>query len=78
MQFTQEFDVDSFQFWGGAADVAAKCRKAGKLDDLGQLVEEEFAGKTPTKTQVNDFVWFGWNEIYKILGISGSEEEEED
>lgn len=69
MQFTQEFDVDSFPFWSGAEDTVKEVKKAKKLDELQLLVEEAFIGKTPTKTQVNDFVWFERDLILSQLGI---------
>jgi len=76
MVYTQEFSVDEFPFWSGAKDTVDEVRKAGKMDGLQSLVDEAFAGKTPTKTQVNDFVWFERDFIFGSLGI-GEEEEDE-
>ena len=73
MQFTQEFDVDSFPFWSGARDTIAEVKKAKKMDELQLLVEEAFIGKTPTKTEINDFVWFKRDLILSQLGIPGNE-----
>lgn len=73
MQFTQEFDVDSFPFWSGARDTMAEVKKAKKMDELQLVVEDAFIGETPTKTQVNDFVWFKRDLILSQLGIPDNE-----
>ena len=77
MQFTQEFDVDSFPFWSGARDTIAEVKKAKKMDELQLVVEDAFIGETPTKTQVNDFVWFKRDLILSQLGIPDNESEQE-
>jgi hypothetical protein len=46
MQFTQEFDVDSFPFWSGARDTIAEVKKAKKMDELQLVVEDAFIGET--------------------------------
>lgn len=70
MQFTQEFNVDTFHFWSGAKDTIEDVKKAKKMDELQTLIEDYFADKTPTKTQVNDFVWFQRDFIFEQLEIS--------
>ena len=70
MQFTQEFNVDTFQFWSGAKDIIEDIKKAKKMDELQTLIEDYFADQTPTKTQVNDFVWFQRDFIFEQLEIS--------
>ena len=72
MQFTQEFNVDTFQFWSGAKDIIEDIKKAKKMDELQTLIEDYFADQTPTKTQVNDFVWFQRDFIFEQLEISNS------
>lgn len=71
MVYTVDFSVDSFGFWSGAKDTVEDVRRAGKMDDLETLIEEEFADNEtpPTKTQVNDFVWFERKFIYGRLGL---------
>ena len=73
MQFTQEFNVDTFQFWSGAKDIIEDIKKAKKMDELQTLIEDYFADQTPTKTQVNDFVWFQRDFIFEQLEISSIE-----
>lgn len=58
MKYTKEFSVDNFKFWSGAVQVVNAFRKANMLDDLQQLIEDNFVNKTPTDTEINDFVWF--------------------
>ena len=72
MQFTEEFNVDTFHFWSGAEDVIAEVKKAKKMDELQTLIEDYFANQTPTKTQVNDFVWFQRDFIFEQLEISSN------
>lgn len=69
MVYTADFSVDSFGFWSGAKDTVDDVRRAGKMDDLETLIEEEFADRVPTKTQINDFVWFERDFIYSQLGL---------
>ena len=69
MKYTRDFSVDSFQFWSGAKDTVEDVRKAGKMDELQEVVEEQFSDYTPTETQVNDFVWFERDYIYSQLGL---------
>jgi hypothetical protein len=70
MQYISEFNVESFQFWSGAKDVIEVIRKNQKLGELQELIETQFEESTPTKTQINDMVWFDADIIYEQLGIS--------
>lgn len=72
MRFTQEFNVDTFHFWSGAKDTIEYVKKAKKMDELQTLIEDYFADQTPTKTQVNDFVWFQRDFIFEQLEISSN------
>ena len=69
MVYTQEFSVDEFPFWSGAKDTVKAVREAGKMDELQSVIEEQFPDRIPTKTEVNDFVWFEREYIYSQLGI---------
>ena len=71
--------------WGGALDTLKDVEKAGKTDELMELLEETFYGETPTETEVNDFLWFERDFIYESLGLdengelpSDDEDEEEE
>ena len=78
MQFTQEFNVDTFPFWGPAKAVVDEIRQAQKLDSLQELVETIFHEMTPSKTAINDFVWTESVFVLKSLGLREQEDEEED
>lgn len=78
MQFTQEFNVDTFPFWGPAKAVVDEIRQAQKLDSLQELVETTFHEMTPSKTAINDFVWTESVFVLKSLGLREQEDEEED
>ena len=66
MQYSVEFDIHTFPFWSGAKDVVDAFRKADRLDDLAQLITDVFCDKTPTTTEINDFVWFSVPEMEDI------------
>ena len=69
MVYSKDFSVDSFEFWSGAKDTVEDVRKAGKMDELQEIIEEQFADRVPTATQINDFVWFERSYIYSQLGL---------
>jgi hypothetical protein len=69
MKYTKEFDIDNFPFWGGAKDTIKTVKKNGKMDELGELIESVFIERTPTETEINDFVWFFGTTIFETLGI---------
>lgn len=56
--------------WSGALDTLKDIENADKEDELMQLLEEVFAGKTPTETEVNDFLWFERDFIYENVGLN--------
>ena len=64
MNYTREFSIDHFEFWGPAVEVVNRFRKAGKLDLLQNIVEDTFGdGKlVPTDTQINDLVAYDLSE----------------
>ena len=80
MVYSKDFSVDSFEFWSGAKDTVEDVRKAGKMDELQTLIEEQFCDHVPTATQINDFVWFERTFIYSQLGLdeNGNLPEEDD
>lgn len=66
--------------WSGAVDTLDDIEKAGKEDELMELLEEVFFDEIPTDTEVNDYLWFESDEIYSRLGLNenGELEEEEE
>ena len=77
MKYTVEFDIDKFEFWSGAEDTIETVKKHGKMDELQAYIEEVFDEREPTETEINDFVWFESDDIYRYLGIDEDEEEDE-
>lgn len=77
MTYSKEFNVDTFPWWSGAKDTIAEVKKAKKMDELQQLIEETFAtrvpNRVPTETEVNDLVWFDRSWILTHLGIPDEE-----
>ena len=55
--------------WSGALDTLKDIEEADKEDELMYLLEEIFNGDIPTKTEVNDFLWFERDYIYESLGL---------
>ena len=74
MIYSKEFSVDTFPWWTGAKDTIAEVKKHNKMDELQQLIEENFSDKIPTATEVNDFVWLERSWILTQLGIEDDDE----
>ena len=77
MVYSKDFSVDSFEFWSGAKDTVNDVRAAGKMDELQEIIEEQFSDRVPTATQINDFVWFERGYIYSQLGLDENGKPEE-
>ena len=56
--------------WSGALDTLADIEKADKEDELMQHLEEVFMDRTPTDTEVNDYLWFERGSIYQAVGLN--------
>ena len=67
-------DFSDYTPWAGAVDAYDKIEEAGKLDDLESLLDEWFDGEA-TLTQINDVLWFDYEQVFGALGISTDEEE---
>lgn len=66
MNYTKEFDINEFEFWSGAKDWFNDFKQADMLDILAQRIEEVFEGKTPSDTDINDYVWFD-DDLHDLL-----------
>lgn len=61
MEYAQEFDIATFEFWSGARSRVDSLRDVpGGLEALGEFIENLFDewDKIPTETEINDLVWF--------------------
>ena len=84
MQFTKEFNVDTFEWWSGACDTIRDIEAAGLMDELQTHIEEVFGfdENPPTDTDINDYVWHDRDSVYRALGLNENgelpEEDEEE
>lgn len=62
--------------WSGAIETINTIEEHGKENELMQFLEFGFIG-TPTETDINDFLWFNSDEVFKELGIIEEEEGED-
>ena len=85
MNYTREFDADTFEWWSGACDTIKDIRAAGLMDELTEHIEEVFGydENPPSDTDINDYVWHDRSSVYEALGLDEngelpSDEEEEE
>ena len=64
--------------WSGAIDTLNRINELNKENELMAHLEEQWLNETPTMTEVNDYLWFEDEFIFQCLGISETEEEEEE
>lgn len=64
--------------WSGAIDTLNTIEKHGKEDELMVHLEEYFFDEVPTMTQINDYLWFEDENIFRNLDISNFEELEDE
>jgi hypothetical protein len=76
MVYSKEFDVNEFEFWGGAKDTIKVIKEHKMMGQLQDMLEEIFADEIPTATKINDTVWFDSDEIFSMLGINESADDE--
>jgi hypothetical protein len=56
--------------WSGALNTLADIEKADKEDELMEYLEEVFADRTPTDTEVNDYLWYDRQYVYEAVGLN--------
>ena len=56
--------------WSGALDTLEDIEKADKEQELMDFLEEIFADRTPTETEVNDLLWHDREYIYENVGLT--------
>lgn len=71
MYYKVEFDFDHFNFWSGARDRIESATESQK-QKVKERIEEYFYDEEPTKTEINDLVWFECDDIFD------NEEQEEE
>ena len=60
--------------WSGALDTLEDIEKADKEQELMDFLEEIFADRTPTETEVNDLLWHDREYIYENVGLNSNGE----
>lgn len=75
MKYTVEFDIKDFEFWSGGKDTFDEYVRQDRLSELEQMIEDNFSGTIPTKTEINDFVWFD-DRVNSIFDEEDEEDEE--
>lgn len=58
MEYLDTFNIYDFQFWAGGKIWADEFAKQHKYNVLEDMILSVFEGTTPTKTEINDYVWF--------------------
>jgi|TARA_R110000823_G_scaffold192004_3_gene323697 hypothetical protein len=66
---TEIRSINDFDAWSGAKDTLQTIREHDKIDDLECFLEDLFHDRTPTETEINDFLWFESEYIYTNLNI---------
>lgn len=56
--------------WSGAIDTIADIQDANKENEFMTFLEMIFCEEVPTDTEVNDFIWFERDYIYKNIGLT--------
>lgn len=79
MYIKQDMDFNDLMenCWSGAVDTLKTIEEHNKEEELMQLLEDAF-DECPDITRINDYLWFSDEDIFECLGISESEEEEEE
>lgn len=72
MDYKQEFNILSFDFWSGAKWIQSPDLTNEQLTICEDVICNSFAG-IPTATAINDFVWFNLKEIIKHNHLFGDD-----
>lgn len=76
MEYKVELNsIDNFKAWSGGAETINIVRERGGIDNLTALCEDVFSDSTPTQTQINDWLWFDNDSIFRALGYNDLLEE---
>ena len=83
MYIKQDMDFNDLMnnCWSGACNTLKTIEEHGKENEFMAHLEDIFEScfdNVPTMIEVNDYLWFEDEAIFDALGISESEEEEEE
>lgn len=63
--------------WSGALDTLDEIVKKNKEEEFMEFLSMEYMDREPEETELNDFIWFDDNYIFKNIGINNPYGEEE-
>ena len=71
MKMYKEYDFDDLvkDCWSGAQDTLTAIRENNKVDDFMSYLDSIEADTIPSLGEINDWLWFGKDDILKDLGI---------
>lgn len=73
IKVTRQISIKEFQGWSGGEETLQRIWDEGKIDELDDLLESMYPeGKEINETELNDWLWFGRDEIFELLGIQDS------
>lgn len=80
MQYTVDFNANDFPAWGQAREILDRILEEGKGEEFENYLTDIFCSdaELPREVDINDFLAYEWETIYKDLGISDEDEEDED
>ena len=74
MKVCYETSIQDFEFWGGAEDHANMLTES-ELNQFEDFINEEYP-EGIGDTQLNDLMWFDFDDIKSWLGIDDEDDEE--
>ena len=67
--------------WSGARDVVLEIENQGREEEalgiLNEIFSPDFGGSIPTKTDVNDYIWFALADHMELYDDEDEEDEED-
>ena len=73
MKITFDMTLAEFPAWSGGIDTQ-KTLTLTQLDELTQILDDDCYADNRTDTDINDFLWFGRDDIADMLGFADWEE----
>ncbi len=77
MKIISEKHVKNFSPWSAAKDTFAAIEDADKMDALESTLEELYPNGM-TDTELNDLLWFESDTVYEWLGMTTTEDNEDE
>lgn len=78
MEYKVDFDANGFPAWGQTREILDRILEENKGEEFERYLEDIFCGEMPRDVDINDFLAYEWETIYKDLGIRDEDEDEEE